>query len=112
MGAQAALLYHTEQGSGDSAYAASSMQGAGSVDSSSHKSFASPRRSKVAAGRKSASRINGRDVVNATITENGHQEEDLWSSILNSVKSSRAVPVKNVIILGERNTLESTAVCD
>lgn len=27
-------------------------------------------------------------------------EEDLWGSILNSVKSSRAVPVKNVIMLG------------
>jgi hypothetical protein len=104
VGAQAALIYQNGQGSGDSEYVASSTQGAGSVDSSSHKSIAS--RSKAASlgritGRKSTNGINGRDTANATNTENGHQDEDLWSGILNSVKSSRAVPVKNIIILGE-----------
>ncbi|KAL9940758.1 hypothetical protein V8E36_000246 [Tilletia maclaganii] len=42
---------------------------------------------------------------------NGAQEapqEDLWSSILNSVQSTRAVPTKNVLILGEPSTGKST----
>jgi hypothetical protein len=47
--------------------------------------------------RKSHANFNGAAIEGAE----GQTEEDLWSSILNSVKSSRAVPVKNVIVLGK-----------
>ena len=46
-------------------------------------------------------KTNGRASKTAGKGEGGHAEEDLWASILNSVKSSRAVPVKNIIMLGE-----------
>lgn len=35
-------------------------------------------------------------------------EQNLWSSILDSVSSSRAIPSRNVIILGEPNSGKST----
>lgn len=35
------------------------------------------------------------------------EQEDLWGSILNSVKSSRVVPVKTVVLLGESRTGKS-----
>ncbi|KIY52323.1 hypothetical protein FISHEDRAFT_35371 [Fistulina hepatica ATCC 64428] len=34
--------------------------------------------------------------------------QDLWSSILNSVSSSRSIPSKSIIVLGERQTGKST----
>jgi hypothetical protein len=63
----------------------------------------SPRKELLKSGTKkrtSYAKLNGESAV-ATGEQDGHTEEDLWSSILNSVKSSRAVPVKQVIILGE-----------
>lgn len=51
--------------------------------------------------RSSHTQLNGNLAMAASQGENGHAEEDLWSSILNSVKSSRAVPVKNIVMLGE-----------
>jgi hypothetical protein len=104
-GAQGTSSSMNGNASGDSEYIESSTQGAGSYDSS-HNSFASARRPKAArlseSARNKTSTVNGKDTVPGTTTQNGHQEEDLWGSILNSVKSSRAIPVKNVIILGER----------
>lgn len=50
---------------------------------------------------KQHAKTNGRASTMAGKGEGGHAEEDLWGSILNSVKSSRAVPVKNIIMLGE-----------
>ncbi|KAK0533974.1 hypothetical protein OC835_002836 [Tilletia horrida] len=44
----------------------------------------------------------------AAANGNGEVQEDLWSSILNSVQSTRAVPTKNVLILGESSTGKST----
>lgn len=35
-------------------------------------------------------------------------EQHLWSSILDSVSSSRAIPSKNVIVLGESSSGKST----
>ncbi|KAE8267926.1 hypothetical protein A4X09_0g4418 [Tilletia walkeri] len=47
--------------------------------------------------------------VNGGGAQDGSEEqEDLWSSILNSVQSTRAVPTKNVLILGEPSTGKST----
>jgi dynein light intermediate chain 1 len=36
--------------------------------------------------------------------------QDLWSSILNSVSSSRSIPAKNVLVLGQPSTGKSTLV--
>ncbi|KAF8258590.1 hypothetical protein EI94DRAFT_1774165 [Lactarius quietus] len=36
--------------------------------------------------------------------------QDLWSSILNSVSSSRSIPAKNVLVLGQSSTGKSTLV--
>src|SRR6266404_344015 len=35
---------------------------------------------------------------------------DLWSSILNSVSSSRSIPAKNILVLGQPSTGKSTLV--
>ena len=59
------------------------------------------------------SKPNGR--VNGSIKEtikrsktDGQTEEDLWGEILSSVQSSRATPVKNIIVLGQPQTGKST----
>jgi dynein light intermediate chain 1 len=36
--------------------------------------------------------------------------QDLWSSILNSVSSSRSIPAKNILVLGQPSTGKSTLV--
>ena len=36
--------------------------------------------------------------------------QDLWSSILNSVSSSRSIPAKNVLVLGQPSTGKTTLV--
>jgi dynein light intermediate chain 1, cytosolic len=36
--------------------------------------------------------------------------QDLWSTILNSVSSSRSIPAKNVLVLGQPSTGKSTLV--
>ncbi|EPQ30041.1 uncharacterized protein PFL1_02158 [Pseudozyma flocculosa PF-1] len=41
-------------------------------------------------------------------TAESEQNQDLWSSILNSVKSKKAIVTKNVILLGEPQTGKST----
>lgn len=41
---------------------------------------------------------------------NSPPPQDLWSSILDSVSSSRAIPSKNVIVLGEPLSGKSTLV--
>jgi hypothetical protein len=43
--------------------------------------------------------LNGRPATPSK-GESEAVKEDLWSSILNSVKNSRAVPVKNIVMLG------------
>ena len=44
--------------------------------------------------------------------EDAAANEDLWSSILNSVQSSRGVPTKNIVVLGEhlRDKLTSSSI--
>ena len=37
-------------------------------------------------------------------------EQNLWSSILNSVSSSRSIPSGNVVVLGESGTGKSTLI--
>jgi len=37
--------------------------------------------------------------------------QDLWSTILNSVSSSRLTPAKNILVLGQPSTGKSTLVC-
>lgn len=106
------------QGSTDSYFIAASsnsIQDNSSIDSaapsirdllstSGHPSSAHARKNatsdSVRASRMNSSTAKAEVLANGT-TENGHQEEDLWSSILNSIKSSRALPVKNVIVLGK-----------
>lgn len=41
-------------------------------------------------------------------TADGQTEEDLWGEILSSVRSSRATPVKNIIVFGQPQTGKST----
>jgi dynein light intermediate chain 1, cytosolic len=36
--------------------------------------------------------------------------QDLWSTILNSVSSSRSIPAKNILVLGQPSTGKSTLV--
>ena len=36
--------------------------------------------------------------------------QDLWSSILNSVSSSRSIPAKNILVLGQPSTGKTTLV--
>ncbi len=36
--------------------------------------------------------------------------QDLWSTILNSVSSSRSIPTKNILVLGQPSTGKSTLV--
>lgn len=115
-GEHAASYAANGQASNDSHYLAStnSIQGSSSIDSSAPSAkdylatngIASPARSRQTATSENtkASRVkgSGRNEANTNSTkENGYQEGDLWSSILNSIKSSRAIPVKNVIVLGE-----------
>ncbi|PWN42077.1 DLIC-domain-containing protein [Ceraceosorus guamensis] len=44
----------------------------------------------------------------AQTAPDAQQDEDLWSSILDSVQSSKAVPLKNLIIMGEPGTGKTT----
>ncbi|KAG8693685.1 hypothetical protein FRC09_010357 [Ceratobasidium sp. 395] len=46
----------------------------------------------------------------STSRSNSPPPQDLWSSILDSVSSSRAIPSKNVIVLGEPTSGKSTLV--
>ncbi|CAD6980702.1 unnamed protein product [Tilletia controversa] len=55
----------------------------------------------AAANSQQQQQLNGAD-------GNNEVQEDLWSSILNSVQSTRAVPTKNVLIVGEPSTGKST----
>lgn len=44
----------------------------------------------------------------ASSRSNSPPPQDLWSSILDSVSSSRAIPSKNVVVLGEPQSGKST----
>ena len=53
---------------------------------------------------------------NSTMNEDSHPSspeappQDLWSTILNSVSSSRSIPAKNILVLGQPSTGKSTLV--
>ncbi|UZJ54811.1 hypothetical protein CBS101457_004131 [Exobasidium rhododendri] len=108
----------------DSSYAASSQgqsQGQASLNSTATTSrqtftnngidsLASPRRkSSKPLSQQENFKLQRNGPASSVAKEGSDQvEEDLWSSILNSVKSSRAVPVKNIVMLGESRTGKST----
>ena len=54
--------------------------------------------------------------LNSTMNEDSRSSspeappQDLWSTILNSVSSSRSIPAKNILVLGQPSTGKSTLV--